>query len=103
MIDTKKYNTLKKKLIRFEKQRERAAGALEQLLQQMKKEFGCTTIEAAKEKLKGLKLDARTNEKKFAVRFKKFERECPKFLELVEQATNLTRGTSKSSLSSNAN
>lgn len=53
-VQIKKYKQLAKQLQAVAKGAERAAGALEALLKQMKEEHGCNTIEEAIAKLKKL-------------------------------------------------
>ena len=88
MITLDVFNKLKKKVERAERQRERAAGALEQLLIQLKKEFGCSTIEEAKKKLKELKLVRAQQEKEFAKQLKVFKRSYTDFLKSIEDNTD---------------
>jgi len=53
-MDLDKYNLLKKKADKFKAEAERAAGALDQLMGELKKEFGCNTVEDAEKLLKKL-------------------------------------------------
>ena len=85
-IDLAKYNKLKKKLDKYEQLEQRSKGALEQLLQQLNKEFGCKTIEQGQVKLKELRREQKENERKFNKALKKFEREFAEFIERVEKA-----------------
>ena len=85
MIELDEYNKLKKKLDRVEQKRQRAVGALNQLLAQLKTEFDCDSFEAAKLKLKELKSEQQVQEVQFTKTFREFQRKYSRFLASCER------------------
>ena len=85
MIDATEFEKLKSKLDKVEQRKQRAEGALEQQLKQLKTEFKCNSIEEAQLKLKELKREQKQLETKFETAFKKFSREYKLFLEAVKE------------------
>jgi len=71
----KKYMGLKKKVERAQQEADKAEGALEQVMKQLKKEFGCSTLEEAKKKLKVLEKQKQKAEKDFEIAVEEFEEE----------------------------
>lgn len=53
----------------------RAAGALDEVMKQLKKEFGCKTLEEAEAKLKQLTEEAEEAEETFTVELAAFKKE----------------------------
>jgi len=51
MSKLNKYMELKKRVEQAQQEANKAEGALEQVMKQLKKEFGCTTLEQAEKKL----------------------------------------------------
>lgn len=82
MINEQKYNRLKRQLKKLEQEQERAVGKKQQILAQLKEEFGVKDLAGAKKKLKTLKRQQAENEIKFQTELKKFEK---KFKRLIER------------------
>ena len=51
MSDLKQYNQLKEQVEAAQRKADKAQGALDTTMERLKKEFGCSTISAAKKKL----------------------------------------------------
>ena len=82
MIDLKTYNKLKAAVDEKQSEADKAAGAFEQALLQLKKEFGCSTVEEAKIKLAEL-------EEKEKVTAKAYEKCLAEFIEKYGDALNI--------------
>jgi predicted nuclease with TOPRIM domain len=70
-----KYLEIKKKVEIAQQKADKAEGALEQTMLQLKKEFGCTSLKDAKEKLAELEKEKSKLEKQFAKAVEEFETE----------------------------
>lgn len=73
MSTLQKYLQLKKKVDQSQQEADKAEGALEQVIKQLKKEFGCTTLEEAKKKLKILERQQQKAETEFGDAVEEFE------------------------------
>ena len=51
-MDAREYMKLKGKLEQWQREQDKAAGALEQLMKKLKKDFGCRNLKQAKKLLK---------------------------------------------------
>ena len=69
-----KLGELKRKIENARSKSERAAGSLQQILSTLKKDWGCSTIEEACEKLAALKKKAAKKEAEFLEMMSTFER-----------------------------
>jgi hypothetical protein len=78
-VDPKKYLALKNKVSQLEKEVEQSKGALKAIKTQLKKDFGCQTIQAGQTLLR--KLEKQEREATI-----KFEKELNKLYERTEQA-----------------
>jgi peptidoglycan hydrolase CwlO-like protein len=67
------YNDLLKKVTAAKERAIRAAGAKDQLLQQLKKDFNCKTLEEGEEELRRLSKELATVQQKFETKFNEFE------------------------------
>jgi hypothetical protein len=74
-IDLKKYQQLKDKVDQHQRDADRAAGALEQLMVQLKDKFGCKTLNAAKAKATILEEEAEAAEGVYNRALAEFEKE----------------------------
>jgi len=71
--DLQSLTELKRKIGAAQARAERAAGVLDQILATLKREWGCSTIEEAKEKLKALTKRADRLSSEFREKSQKFE------------------------------
>ena len=74
-IDLKKYQQLKDKVDQAQRQADKAAGALDQLMQQLKKEFDCDSLEEAEKLKTKLQKEEVKKEKEFTDALEEFERQ----------------------------
>lgn len=65
-MTTQEFETLEKEINQARQHAERARGAFDQLMRRLDEEFGCKTINQAKEKLDELKTACERTEKVFA-------------------------------------
>jgi hypothetical protein len=75
MTDIKRFIELKEKVARLERESERASGALGQLMQQLKEEFDCESVEEAKRLEKKLCREQNTLEEKLEKKIIQLEKE----------------------------
>ena len=75
------YDKLKKQVERCRREADKAKGALGQLTAQLKKEFGCSTVEEAEKLLASLARDEERLEKEFDKVVKNFEAKWKDVLE----------------------
>lgn len=68
-----KYLSLKKQVETAQQKADQAEGALGEVMKQLKKEFGCNTLNDAKRKLKQLKKQSESSKEEFQTAFEKFE------------------------------
>lgn len=80
-MDLKKYAALKEKVESLHSQRDRAQGALDQLHVELKRDFGCKTLEEAKEKLGKLSKEQAKLEREFTQALEAFETKYAPLLE----------------------
>lgn len=73
MSRLKKYMELKKRVEQAQQKADKAEGALEQVMKQLKENFDCPTLEAAKRKLKLLEKQKQDMGIKFDNEVKEFE------------------------------
>ena len=73
MISLDEYQVMRKKIDRIMRKRDQATGALNQILERLKKEFDCDSLEAAQKKLKTLKRDLHAKEQEFSQLFSTFK------------------------------
>ncbi len=73
MIDLKQYNELKKKVDRLQRDADRAQGALDKLMDELKDEFSCGTLEEAEKMLAGLEKKAEKAERDYVRKLAAFE------------------------------
>jgi len=74
-VDLRRYEQLKQKVDQYQREADRAAGALAQLLERLKEEFGCDSIEEAEKLARKLKKERDKTEKEFAEALEEFETE----------------------------
>ena len=72
---TKKFINLQTKVTKAQEEASKATGALDQIMQRLKDEFDCSTIEEAKNLLKKLEKKSEKEEKEFETALEKFENE----------------------------
>jgi hypothetical protein len=72
-----KYLRIKERVELSQQKIAKAEGALDEMMKQLKKEFGCKTLQEAKEKLKQSKKQKRILGKKFEKAIEKFEEDWP--------------------------
>lgn len=70
-LEVKEFEAMKKKIEDLRRQSDKAQGAFEQTMETLKKDFGCETIEVAKEKTDELREKA----VKLKARYEKSEKE----------------------------
>lgn len=86
MIDLKKFNALRAKVQEAQGDVDRARGALDQMLKQLRDEFGCKDLEAADRKAKLLEEQAEAAEEEYNDALQAFEEEWGEVLkELPEE------------------
>ena len=73
MTVLKDYTNLKENVEEAEREANKAEGALEQVMKRLKKEFGCTTLEAADKKYGKMKKQAESAKEKFEKAVEEFE------------------------------
>ena len=83
-MELDRYQTMKKQVEKLRSEAERAAGREEQLMKQLREQFGCKTIEEVRDKLEQLQAEAAKAEKIFNRKFKLFEEEWGEKLAEVE-------------------
>ena len=69
----KRYMELKKRVEQAQQEVSKAEGALEQIMKQLKKDFGCATLEIAKRKLELLEKQSQKAKTEFEDAVDKFE------------------------------
>jgi len=72
-LKLKKYIELKKRVEQAQQEANKAEGALEQITKQLKKEFDCNTLEAAKKKLRVLEKQGQKAKTEFENAIEEFE------------------------------
>ena len=77
-LKLKKYMNLKKRVEQAQQEANRAEGALEQVMKQLKEEFGCITLEDAKKKLKSLEKQEQKARTDFEEAMEEFEEKWDK-------------------------
>jgi len=82
MIDLNEYNRLKKAVDDKQREANKAAGALEQTVAQIKSEFGCASFADAKRKLAELEEQEKQAESEYNKALKKFKNDFSRHLEL---------------------
>lgn len=73
MIDEKEYKRIKRAADEARQARDRAAGHLEGVMERLREEFGCDTIQAAEKKLKTLTKEAKAAEAAYREAVEAFE------------------------------
>lgn len=73
MNQLKKYLELKKKVEQAQQKSDKAEGALEQIMEQLKEKFGCSTLKEAKKKLALLEKQEREAKEEFETAIEEFE------------------------------
>lgn len=74
---TKKFLELKEQVEAAQQKADKAEGALEEVLKQLKRDFGCATIEAAQKKLKQLNKEKEKLEEEFNAGLEQYEKDWP--------------------------
>lgn len=69
----RRYQELKKKALQLKTEKDRAEGALQQIKEDMEKEFGVKNLKQAKALLKKMKADAKKKDREFNRLLNKFE------------------------------
>ena len=69
----KRYNKLKPEADRLKTERDKAVGALEQLMARLKTYFGCDDLEGAETKLAAFRTEATTAQSEFASALEEYE------------------------------
>lgn len=75
MLSIEEFRALQQQVDRHKRERDQAAGALEELLKRLKAEFGCDDLKQAKKLLAELQAEAERLEAKYKTRLTKFVRE----------------------------
>lgn len=73
---------LKKEVDRLQREKDKADGAIDQLMKELE-QFGCSSLEEAKQLLKKLEREERETERKFTKLFKRFNKRWKKHPEVV--------------------
>jgi len=73
MSELKKYVDLKRRVEQAQQKADKAEGALEQVMEQLKEKFGCSTLKDAKKKLTLLKEQEQEIKIKFEDALEEFE------------------------------
>lgn len=68
-----KYLQIEKKVNQAQQEADQAEGAISELMKQLKKDFGCVSLSAAKKKRKQLKKQSEESEKAFEQALNEFE------------------------------
>lgn len=84
MIAMDDFEQLKRQVADITQKRDKAAGALQQVMRQIKKEFGCETLEDAESKLIDLQRKERAAAETYTKKKTKFEKRWKKSLEELE-------------------
>jgi methyl-accepting chemotaxis protein len=74
MADLQRLNKIKQQVEQMQQKADRAEGALEQLMEQLKTEFDCKSVKEAKTKLEVMKEEVEELEKKFEEALTEFEK-----------------------------
>jgi hypothetical protein len=85
MITEEQYQKIKKQVDDLKQERDRAAGALKQIEEQLWKEFKCRTLKKAKLKLKRMIEKEEILNDKFTRAFKAFKKEFGPLLKAMER------------------
>lgn len=72
-FDLKKYTRLKERVEQLREEASQAEGAYNELLSQLKKEYGCANIKSAQALLKKLETEERGLEEELDTKLKEFE------------------------------
>ena len=75
MIDVKRFNELKTRVDKLQRDKDRAEGALAQLMERLKSEHGCGTIEEAEAKLSDLRKKTAAKERVYNQALGEFEQD----------------------------
>lgn len=73
-LTEKQYQELRRDVEEAKEEAQRAQGALDEGLSRLEKEFGCKTIQEAREKLEDMEEERNAAEKKFEKALKDYER-----------------------------
>lgn len=84
-IDVKRYQHLKQEAEELQRQADRAHGALDGVMKQLKEEFDCDTLEEAEERQKELQKEAKKAEKTFNEALEDFEDKWGSVLDGMER------------------
>jgi len=76
-IKLDKYLALKRRVESAQQKADQADGAIGEVMKQLKKEFGCSTLNEAKRKLKQLEKQEVESKEKFDSAVEKFEEDWP--------------------------
>ena len=76
-IKLDKYLALKRRVESAQQKADQADGAIGEVMKQLKKEFGCSTLNEAKRKLKQLEKQEVESKEKFDSAVEKFENDWP--------------------------
>lgn len=79
-LDTTTFEKLKRTVSERKSEQDRAQGALDQALKQLKEEFGVDTLAAAREKLKKLQAEETRTTEAFNAELEKFKEKFPDVL-----------------------
>jgi len=74
MVELKRFEELKRKIEKIRKERDKAEGALDQVMVDLKEEFGCKTIKEAEARMAELKQDAEDSQEKYEAALEDFEK-----------------------------
>lgn len=74
-VDLKKFERLKSRLEDARRRQQRAEAVRDELLAELKKDWGCGSVEAAEKKLRKLEAEAEKAEQEFSEKLDEFERE----------------------------
>jgi len=75
MIDLARYQLLKSKLDKAQREVDRAQGSLDQLMVRLKDDHGCETLKQAEKKLKQMESDSEGAEQKYDRLLNEFDEE----------------------------
>lgn len=80
MIDEKEFEELKKRVAKATQARDKAAGALENVMERLQKEFGCKTLAQAEKKVTVLAKEADQAEAAYDRALVAFEEEWEEYI-----------------------
>jgi len=83
-VDLKRYEELKSQVDKYQREADRAEGALAQLMERLESEHSCKTLKQAEKKVERLKKEANQAEEEFTIALAEFEKKWDHVLERNE-------------------